>query len=111
MLDFVTVMRKNKKIREHYRKLFRLRQDQFRNVFAWMITEGYMKPETYSGQYEKLIEQMFIVGDFWIASAEILYDGKEKDKISHYVDILNQVLFPYLSQKAISAMEEGRSIS
>ena len=34
MLDFVTVMRKSKTIRDHYRKLFRLRKEQFRNVFS-----------------------------------------------------------------------------
>jgi AcrR family transcriptional regulator len=101
MLDFVAVMRKGKKIREHYRQLFKLRKDQFRSVFAWMISQGYMKPEIYPGHYEKVIEQMFIVGDFWMASAEILYEGQEKDKIAHYADIIDQVLFPYLTPKAM----------
>ena len=101
MLDFVAVMRKSKKIREHYRALFRLRKEQFRKVFGWMISEGYMKPEIYPGHYEKVIEQMFIVGDFWMASAEILYEGKEKDKVAHYADIIDQVLFPYLTSRAL----------
>lgn len=103
MLDFVTVMRTNKKIRDHYRKLFAIRKTQFKNVFAWMIAEGYMQPEMYPGHYDKVIEQLFIVGDFWMASAEILYDGKEKDKVAHYADIIDQVLFPYLTAKALSS--------
>jgi AcrR family transcriptional regulator len=101
MLDFVAVMRKSKQVRAHYRHLFKLRKDQFRNVFAWMIAEGYLRPEMYPGHYEKVIEQMFIVGDFWMASSEILYDGKEKDKIAHYADIIDHVLFPYLTPKAM----------
>jgi AcrR family transcriptional regulator len=100
MLDFVTVMRKNKTIRDHYRDLYKLRKDQFRSVFAWMISQGYLKPEVYPGHYDKVIEQLFIVGDFWMASAEILYEGKEKEKVSHYADIIDQVLFPYLTPNA-----------
>jgi AcrR family transcriptional regulator len=101
MLDFVAVMRKSKMIREHYRGLFKLRKEQFRKVFGWMISEGYMRPEMYPGHYEKVIDQMFIVGDFWMASAEILYEGKEKDKVAHYADIIDQVLFPYLTPRAL----------
>jgi AcrR family transcriptional regulator len=96
MLDFVSVMRKSKTIRAHYRRLYKLRKEQFRKIFAWMIAMGYLKPEAYPGHYEKVIEQLFIVGDFWIASAEILYQGKEKEKIAHYADIIDHVLFPYL---------------
>ena len=100
MLDFVSVMRKSKAIRNHYRQLYKARKDQFRNIFAWMIGHGYMKPEVYPGHYEKVIEQLFIVGDFWLASAEILYEGKPKDKIAYYADIIDHVLFPYLTAKA-----------
>lgn len=101
MLDFVAVMRKSRKIRSHYRKLYQMRKDQFRKVLAWMTAEGYLKPEIYPGHYEKVIEQLFIVGDFWIASSEILYEGAEKDKIAYYADIIDQVIFPYLTPKAL----------
>jgi AcrR family transcriptional regulator len=100
MLDFVSVMRKNKTIRDHYRKLYKLRKDQFRQIFTWMISQDYLKPEIYPGHYDRVIEQLFIVGDFWMASAEILYEGKEKEKVAHYADIIDQVLFPYLTPKA-----------
>jgi AcrR family transcriptional regulator len=101
MLDFVSVMRNNKKIRDHYRELFRQRKEQFKKIFGWMILNGYLKPEIFPGQYDMVIEQMFIVGDFWMASSEILFEGKEKDRITHYAAIIDQVLFPYLTPKAL----------
>ena len=101
MLDFVSVMRKSKYIREHYRNLYRMRKDQFRIVLQWMLKEGYLKAERYPGHYEKVIEQLFIIGDFWIASAEILFEGKEADKIDHYSDIINQVMLPYFTEKTL----------
>jgi AcrR family transcriptional regulator len=101
MLDFVAVMRKSKTIRTHYRQLFKMRKEQFKKIFAWMISKGYMKEEVYPGHYDKVIEQLFIVGDFWMASAEVLYEGKEKDKIAYYADIIDQVLFPYLTPAAL----------
>jgi AcrR family transcriptional regulator len=104
MLDFVSVMRKSKYIRDHYRNLYKMRKDQFRMVLQWMLKEGYLKPEPYPGHYEKVIEQLFIIGDFWIASAEILFEGKEKHKIDHYTDIINQVLLPYFTEKTLKEL-------
>jgi AcrR family transcriptional regulator len=101
MLDFVRVMRKSKYIRDHYRQLYRSRKDQFRVMTGWMLKQGYLKPEIYPGHYEKVIEQLFIIGDFWIASSEILFEGKEKDKLDYYIDIVNQVMMPYLTEKAL----------
>jgi AcrR family transcriptional regulator len=106
MLDFVRVMRKSKRIRQHYQQLYRSRKDQFRMIIAWMHKETYLKPESYAGQYEKVIEQLFIIGDFWIASAEILYEGKEKDKIAYYADIVNQVLVPYFTDKGLQELSK-----
>jgi AcrR family transcriptional regulator len=107
MLDFVTVMRKSKFIRDHYRKLYRTRKEQFRKVLAWMTGEKYLKPELYPGHYEKVIEQLFIIGDFWIASAEILFEGKERDKVAYYADIVDQVLMPYFTDKALRQLSTG----
>lgn len=105
MLDFVSVMRKSKYIREHYRKLYKVRKDQFRLMLQWMLKMEYLKPELYPGHYEKVIEQLFIIGDFWIASAEILYEGKEKDKVNYYTDVVNQVLLPYLTPEALQKLQ------
>jgi AcrR family transcriptional regulator len=106
MLDFVSVMRKSKYVREHYRKLYKLRKEQFKMVLSWMLSQGYLRAEMYPGHYDKVIEQLFIVGDFWIASSEILYDGKEKDKVEYYADISNQILIPYFTDKALKALME-----
>jgi len=102
MLDFVSIMRKSKVIREHYRELYKLRKQQFRMVISWMLKEEYIKQEIYPGHYEKVIEQLFIIGDFWIASSEILFEGNETDKFNYYTDIINQVLFPYLTDKGLN---------
>jgi AcrR family transcriptional regulator len=104
MLDFVSVMRASKFIRDHYRKLYKFRKEQFRIVLGWMLSEGYLKSELYPGHYEKVIEQLFIIGDFWIASSEILFEGKEKDKVAYYADIVNQVLLPYFTEKTLSQL-------
>lgn len=106
MLDFVSVMRKSKFIRDHYRKLYKQRKDQFSLVLQWMLKEGYLMKEPYPGHYEKVVEQLFIIGDFWIASSEILFDGKEKEKIPYYIDIVNQVMFPYFTEKTLSELQK-----
>lgn len=96
MLDFVSIMRRNKSLREHYRGLYKRRTDQFRNVLRWMMARGYLKKEPFPGVYDRVIEQLFIIGDFWMASAEILYEGKETDKLSYYTGLIDMVLLPYM---------------
>jgi AcrR family transcriptional regulator len=107
MLDFVSVMRRSKHIRKHYQNLYKMRKDQFRIVLQWMLKHGYLMPELYPGHYEKVIEQLFIIGDFWIASSEILFDGREKDKVAHYTDIGNQVMLPYFTAKALEELNRS----
>lgn len=101
MLDFVSLMRNNPKIKDHYREVYSIRKVQFRQIFNEMIKEGYLKPEQYPGQLDKIITLHFIIGDSWVASAEILYDGPEEEKTMYYQEVIQQLTLPYLTEKGL----------
>jgi AcrR family transcriptional regulator len=101
MLDFVSVMRKLPSVREHYTELVRIRKQQFSALRAHCVAEGWMKADTASRFDTTMNEAMFIVGDFWMASAEILYEGEESAKIPYYAKVMEALIVPLLTEKGL----------
>ncbi len=101
MLDFVSVMRKLPSVREHYTELVRLRKQQFSAIRAYCVAEGWMKSDTASRFDTTMNEALFIVGDFWMASAEILYEGEESAKIPYYAKVMEALFVPLLTEKGL----------
>jgi AcrR family transcriptional regulator len=108
LLDFVRIMRRIPALRAHYRELTRLRRSQFLGILAQLVEGGWMHPPIYPGQFEDWVEQATLIGDFWIASGEILYEGPEADKISHYARLFATTLVPMLTQRGQEDMNVGR---
>jgi hypothetical protein len=101
MLDFVSVMRKLPSVREQYTELVRIRKQQFSALRAYCVAEGWMKADTASRFETTMNEAMFIVGDFWMASAEILYQGEESAKIPYYAKVMEALFVPLLTEKGL----------
>ena len=70
------------------------------------IEVGMLKPDIIEGQYENYFEQLFIISDFWISSAEILYEGKEEKKLEKYINITFTLMVPYLTEKGLVEYQE-----
>ena len=99
MLDFAGIMRRIPVIREQHRTLIGQRNAVFRQMFAQLRADGLMKPELYAGHDEHLLTQLFIVGDFWIANAEWLYEGDPIHKLPYYQRVLMAPLMPLLTER------------
>ena len=101
MLDFVSVMRKLPSVRDHYRELVRLRKQQFSALREYCVREGWMREDITEYFDDTMNEALFIVGDFWMASAEILYEGEESTKISYYGKVMEALLVPLLTEEGL----------
>lgn len=106
MLDFVSIMRNNPAIKKHYQELTMMRRSQFAEIKALMIQKGWMKKDLTEQFNSEIDELMQIVGDFWISSAEILYQGKEKDKLAHYTRVFSAIIAPYLTPKGMKEFQK-----
>lgn len=107
MLDFVDVMRRIPEIKKHYRKLQERRKLEFLQIFENLVKADMMKKELYPGFFNELITNMTIVGDAWIAHAEILYSGKEKDKLDFYYRVASSLITPLLTEKGLAAFSSS----
>lgn len=99
LIDFVGIMRNIPAIRAHFRKLFIRRQQEFSALIQYMCKAGYFREEQYAGQFRQFITSFYLIGDFWIAEAEILFEGTDEEKLKHYTHVAVSLVFPYLTQK------------
>jgi len=107
MLDFVQIMRENKKIKTHYSELNIQREQQFSFLFNLLIENDFMRKEILPNEYKKLYKRFQMLSEFWIADAEIHNSKLTKKTIPTYTIILSEAIFPYLT---IKGQIEYRSI-
>ncbi|MEO6169060.1 MAG: TetR/AcrR family transcriptional regulator [Chitinophagales bacterium] len=100
-LDFTHIMRENPAIKKHYRQLVKIRKEQFAWLISKLVWSGDFKKEALPGQYDSLLEQVFIIADFWLPSSEILFEGKETDRIPHYRNLMQALIVPILTPKGM----------
>ena len=99
LLDFVQIMRENKKIRTHYTDLTLRRELQFLSLFNLLIENDLMRKEVLPNEYKNLYKRFQMLSEFWISDAEIHNSKIIKKTISTYSVILTQAIFPYLTLK------------
>ena len=106
MLDFVSIMRRIPAIKAHYRQQMVMRQLQFQFLVTELVKKGLFKPPIIENQYSTWIHSAILFGDFWLSSAEILYNGKESDKVKIYHRFFISLTIPYLTEKGLEEMKE-----
>ncbi|RIV19326.1 TetR/AcrR family transcriptional regulator [Fibrisoma montanum] len=106
--DFAGIMRRIPALTARHQALVRRRKEVFRMVVGQMRANGWYRPEPYAGYDEHFLEQLFIIGDFWLSSAEVLYEGPESEKINHYVAVFEAAVVPMLTPAGIAAWRSGQ---
>jgi AcrR family transcriptional regulator len=105
LLHMVEIMRKIEGVGAHFRGLLVKRKAQFGFLIEALIRNGLLQPERFPGQYGHFITQFYIVGDFWISEAEILFEGPEAEKIPYYTRLAQAMLVPYLTERGLAEFE------
>jgi len=98
-LHFVEIGRRIPSIKRRHFELIEMRKIQIRQFTTIFQNEGYYRKDLPDSQYEWLITQIFIYGDFWLSSSELLYQGNQKDKINFYLQGYMALFIPYLTEK------------
>lgn len=102
MLDFVRIMRNIPTINQHFKQLMLVRKSQMIQTFNDLEINGIIRSPLFPDQYELLTEHLLTFGDFWIARAEIIYEGEENNRIQHYHRIFLNALIPILTERGLA---------
>ncbi|PQJ71909.1 TetR/AcrR family transcriptional regulator [Polaribacter butkevichii] len=98
-LDFNMIIREHSIIKKHYRELTSSREKQFFDFIKMLNNSNLIREEVLPNEYQNLFLRFQITSDFWISSANISSKKISKNIIPRYSDVLNQMLFPYLTKK------------
>lgn len=100
LVDIVAIMRTHPAVNEHYTMLQHYRKQQFLALFMRMVEHNVLRAGETEGEYERLYERMTILGDFWIATAEMTQPPSDNEEtLRHYHFLLLDAIYPYLTKK------------
>lgn len=101
LLDFVAITRRITELRDHFRSLIALRQQQFKISIDWMIAEGILHKEWAPGLYDQFLLRAIILTDAWIPDAEIHFDEKDDSVIFFYTQLFVSSLVPFFTEEGL----------
>ncbi|MCO6357142.1 TetR/AcrR family transcriptional regulator [Roseivirga pacifica] len=107
--DLYAVLDSDDELKQHYVGLQQTRKQQFLALFTNMITEGLLRPEEFTNEYERLYERMNILGDNWINAAALL--NNTESVVDHYHALLFEVIYPYLTEKGKEAFFKTQKLN
>ncbi|MCH2044612.1 MAG: TetR/AcrR family transcriptional regulator [Saprospiraceae bacterium] len=105
-LDFVTITRNNPKIKAHYAQLSKRRKQEFSQMIHILIEHNILREELIENEYLNWYKRMEVISNFWFSSVLIQNDSLEKASIDEYLILVNQSLFPYLTNAARETYKE-----
>ena len=100
LLDFTSITRKNRKIKNHYAELSKRREKEFLDITVILIENGLLRKELLKNEYHNVFKRVEVISNFWFSSILIQSDVLHKDSIEEYSLIVGQSIYPYLTNEA-----------
>ncbi|MBG6129032.1 AcrR family transcriptional regulator [Aquimarina sp. EL_43] len=100
LLDFITITRRNQKIKRHYSELSKRREIEFIKVVDVLIKNGVFREELLKNEYHSLFKRIEVISNFWFSSILIQADVLSRESIEQYSLLISQSIYPYLTDEA-----------
>lgn len=97
-LHFVEIGAKVPSIREAYYLLFKKRDKEFKSIFRKLIKSGYFRDDIPEPVWSALVNQIFIVGDFWLSNNELTRQLEGKEAANAFYKQMDAMFYPYLAK-------------
>ncbi|SEW52705.1 TetR/AcrR family transcriptional regulator [Chitinophaga arvensicola] len=100
-LHFVEISMRIPSIRKDYYALTQRRTKEFLSIFEQLKTAGIFRKDLPDNLWESLVQQIFIVGDFWLSNNELTVRLKGSNAVKHYSQLFIRMFYPYLTPAAL----------
>jgi AcrR family transcriptional regulator len=97
LLDFVSITRKNGKIKRHYAELSKRRIAEFLQVIELLIQHSVLREERLKGEYHGFYKRLELMSNFWFSSVLIQSDELTEACVNEYQLMIAQNIYPYLT--------------
>ncbi len=99
MLDFTGIMRRCPAIWQQHRVLIDHRKGLFRQLLNQLRAQELVRPAFYPDYDDHLLGQVFVLSDFWMASAEWSQQATPAQQLDQYQRVLKALLVPLLTEQ------------
>lgn len=103
-MNFVEITRRIPTLYEDYQLLTLRRKTQFFQIFAQLKSNGLIRADIPDAMLQNLVQELIIVGDFWLSNNAISARREELDAVAYYSDVFVNVLYPYLSAAGLAVV-------
>jgi AcrR family transcriptional regulator len=103
MIDFIQIIRSNKKIKKHYTAVNARRLAYIESLVNNLTKTGVMRQAELPNEYEQLLQRSLVFGDFWIASIGTTAEDVMLKHTRSYTTMFMQSFYPYLTKKGKDA--------
>ncbi|WP_343673976.1 TetR/AcrR family transcriptional regulator [Chitinophaga sp.] len=94
-LNFVEIAAEIPSIQQHYFQLFKRRGKEFKRIFKILVQQGYFRDDIPDAVWTALVNQVFIVGDFWLSNNELTRQLEGKEAATAFYKQMDAMLYPY----------------
>lgn len=98
LLDFITITRKNQRIKDHYSALSKRREGAFLEIVKVLIGNGLFREAILKNEYQHLFKRIEVVSNFWFSSILIQAQVLSEESIEKYAILISQSIYPYLTE-------------
>ncbi len=106
MNDFISIARLYPSVKKGLRDNYDARKVQFKGMFQVFIYANLLKPEPFDGLYDLILDNLYIINDFWIPNFEIYGAGDIQENVEKYSNQWAIHFYPYLTEKGLKELEE-----
>lgn len=99
--DLNAILNTHPKTKKKFNEITVVRTGLVHQMIAGYVQLGYLIPEPYPGHYKKLIDNILILGHFFIGGSQLFYKGPQKEIVPHYTDTIFSLMYPYFTEKAL----------
>lgn len=100
-LHFVEIGRRVPAIIKHYHQNMKKREPQMLHLFQLLKEKGVMRKDIPEDILKLLVQQIFLVSDFWLSSNEITMQLRGKKALEYHERFFFSMLYPYLTPKGL----------
>ncbi len=101
-VDLVHLVSESERIKNHFEKVLVDRKKGYSYLFEKLITDGWMKAETFTGEYEILADRMINFSNTWLWETYVY--SQQPQELPKVAKALILSLYPYLNTKGQNAL-------
>lgn len=94
-LHFVEIGAKIPAIQQAYYGLFQKRDKEFKSIFRKLIKNGYFRDDIPASVWTALVNQIFILGDFWLSNNALTKQLTGKEAENAFCKQMDAMFYPY----------------